>query len=381
MSHLRAVHVIHALERGGAEALLVDLATVAPDAGLELAVVSLMRLHDRRYADALAARGVPVVALGLGTRWDPRALAAGVAAVGAHRPDVVHTHLKHADLVGAAAARRLGIPMVSTLHVIEDAPTLLGRAKRRLAATARTSTAARTIAVSEAQRRWYLQTFPVPPATVVTVPNGVLAPRPLRRGERAALRARLGVDGCTALAVHVGIMRPGKGHAELLDALGRVPASVALRVVLAGDGELAPELQAQADRLGLRPERVSFLGFRDDVPDLLDAADLVVSSSRFDALPTVLLQALAAGRPSVATEVGGVPEVVTPAETLLVPAGDAEALATAIARLATDDALRARLATAARARFLARFEASAWARRLRGLYDEVLAERPRRAAS
>lgn len=372
MAHLRVVHVIHALERGGAEALLVDLARVAPGAGIELGVVALMRVRDRRYADALAGLGVRVTDLGFASRWDPRALAAGVAALRVGRPSVIHTHLKHADLVGAAASRRLGVPMVSTLHLIEDAPTPVGRLKRRLAATARITTAARTVAVSEAQRRWYLETFRVPEPSVVTIPNGVVAPGRRPMTDRAALRRALGVGADTALALHVGIMRAGKGHADLIEALARVPAPVGIKVVMAGDGELRPQLEAQAARAGLPSARLEFLGFRDDVPALMDAADFVVSSSRFDALPTVLLQALAAGRPSVATVVGGVPEVVTAAEALLVPPADADALATAMARLATDPSLRTQLGRAALSRFTARFDASTWARRLRALYDEVL---------
>ena len=372
MTPVRAVHVIHALERGGAEALLVDLARVAPAAGIEIGVVALMRLRDRRYADALADLGVSVSDLGLTSRWDARAISAGVTALRQHHPSVIHTHLKHADLVGAVASRRLAVPMVSTLHLIEDAPTPVGRVKRRLAAAARISTAARTVAVSESQRRWYLDTFEVPEHSVVTIPNGVVRPTPPAPAERAALRRSLGAGAGTTLALHVGIMRPGKGHAELLDAVARIPATADIRVVMAGDGELRAQLEAQAVRARLGPERVAFLGFRDDVPALLDAADLVVSSSLFEALPTVLVQALAAGRPSVATRVGGVPEVVTAREALLVPPADPDALAAAIIRLGGDAALRARLGAAASARFDERFEASRWARQLHALYDEVL---------
>jgi glycosyltransferase involved in cell wall biosynthesis len=342
-----------------------------------MAVVALMRPRDRRYGDALEASGVPVVNLGLASRWDLRAFRAATAAVRDQSPHIIHTHLKHADLLGAVASRRLGVPMLSTLHLIEDAPSPLGRAKRRLTATARTRTAARTIAVSDAQRTWYLNTFNALPGSVVTIPNGVVRPHPRPHAQRAALRAALGAGPRTALAVHVGLMRPGKGHVELIDALARVPRTIDLRVVMAGDGELRPQIEAHAARAGLAPMRLGFLGFRNDVSDLLDAADLVVSSSRFEALPTVLLQALGAGRPVVATDVGGVPEVVTEAEGILVPPADAAALAAAITRLATDSNLQAQLGAAGLRRFSARFEAETWARRLRELYDEVLSATPK----
>lgn len=374
MSELRVAHVIHSLEPGGAEALLVDLARVAPEAGLQMAVVALMGVRDRRYANVLAGLGISVSDLGLSSRWNPRALTAGTTALRAYAPQVIHTHLKHADLVGAVASRRLAVPMVSTLHLIEDAPTGVGRLKRRLGATARMSTAARTIAVSNVQRQWYVDTFRVRPHTVVTIPNGVTKPHPRTLVDRATLRAELGVGPDEVLALHVGIMRPGKGHEDLIEALGQLPVAIKMRMVMAGDGELRPQLEAQAARVGLSPKRLAFLGFRDDVPAILDAADLVVSASRFEALPTVLLQALAAGRPSVATDVGGVPEVVTGAEALLVPPADPKALVAAITRLATDAQLRAELGTAAFQRYAARFDATLWALQLRRLYDEVLGE-------
>lgn len=371
---LRVAHVIHSLERGGAEALLVTLAQVAPEVGFEMAVVALMGVRDPRLANELADLGVEVTDLGLASRWDIRAFQAGTAVLRAWTPHVIHTHLKHADLVGSVASHRLKVPMVSTLHLIEDTPTPVGRLKGNLSAAARSRRAARTIAVSEAQRRWYLDTFRVPPHSVVTVPNGVVRPPPLTPEDRFALRASLGVGPDTVLALHAGIMRPGKGHAELIKALSRVSAALDLRVVMAGDGELRSRIEAQASRAGLPPSRLAFLGFRHDIPALLAAADFVVSSSQFEALPTVLVQTLAAGRPSVATQVGGVPEVVTPAEALLVPPKDLAALAGAISRLATDSGLRAELGTAAHRRFTARFDASTWALRLRRLYDQVLAE-------
>jgi glycosyltransferase involved in cell wall biosynthesis len=107
-------------------------------------------------------------------------------------PDLLHAHLKHADLVAAYAAPRLGVPMVSTLHLVEDEVGLVARLKRDLGARARRHRAARTIAVSEALRRWYLGAFAVGLATVVTLPNGIPAPAPGAGGAPggAAGRAR-----------------------------------------------------------------------------------------------------------------------------------------------------------------------------------------------
>lgn len=374
---MHVAHVIHSLEEGGAEALLLQLAGAAAGAGLRMSVLSLMPIRSRRYADGLAAVGIEVGDLGLASRWDPRALSRSITRLRRWQVDLVHTHLKHADLVGAVAARRLGIPMVSTLHVIEDRTTRLGRGKRGLAAAARRSTAARTIAVSDAQRRWYLETLHVPADRVVTLRNGVRRPPPVGVVERTARRAALGASDDTVLVVAVGVLRPEKGHADLAAAVARLPRDLPVRVVVAGDGPERARLDALAGPLG---DRFALLGRRDDVPALLEAADLVVHPSTADALPTALLEAAAAGRPVVATSVGGIPEIVTPGTGVLVGVGDVPALSEAIAALVRDPTARQRLGRAARERFDREFAVDAWAGRLRVLYDEVLAEsalRPR----
>lgn len=371
---LRVCHVIHSLGPGGAEHLLVDLAHVAAGAGMELSVVSLMPATGLEYPRRLRALGVEVHSLDLPTRWDPRGLARGLAVLGNLAPSVVHTHLKHADLVGAFAVLRLGVPLVSTLHLIEDAPSPVGRAKRWAAAQARIRTAARTIVVSDALRRWYLAAFPVDPSRVVTVRNGVLAPPPVGEEAQRALRASLGVPPGCVMATMVGIMRPGKGHADLIAAAARVPEGLDVRFVLAGDGPLRRRLEAAARTDPRAAKRVVFAGFRTDVAELLAASDLIVHPSRFDALPTALIHGLAAGLPVVASDVGGIPEVVTPDAGRLVPPGDVRALADAVVALAGDPAARQHLGAAARRRFAAEFDAAAWARRLREVYAEAAKE-------
>ncbi len=303
-----------------------------------------------------------VDSLDLPSRWDPRGLRRAVRLLRADPPDLLHSHLKHADLVAAYAAPRLGIPMVSTLHLVEDEVGMVGRLKRDLGAWARRRRAARTIAVSDALRRWYLDAFPVDPATVVTIPNGIPAPEPVPAERRAALRAEFGVpDGCL-LAATVAIFRDGKGHDDLLDA-ARLLEDVPIRFVLAGSGPEEARLRARVEAEGLTG-RVVFAGFREDVAALLAAADLVVHPSHADALPTALIHALAAGVPAVATRVGGIPEIVGDDAGMLVAPGEPAALAGAIRDLAGDAGRRRQMGEAARARFAARFEGTAWARRL-----------------
>jgi glycosyltransferase involved in cell wall biosynthesis len=364
---VRVVHVIHSLEPGGAESVLAEFARVAPAHGIEMAVMPISRIRSRAILGDLESAGVPVLPLDLVNRWDPRAFARAVTWLRPWGPDVIHTHLKHADLVGSVASRVLRRPMVSTLHVVDDLPGRVGAVKRRLAGVARTATAARTVTVSDAQRRWYLDAFPhVRPETVTTLHNGVADGGTT---DPAAVREALGVPAGAPVVLQVGLLRPGKGHDVLLRAVRQLADVEDLVVLVAGDGPLRAEVESAASDLG---DRVRFLGYRTDVAALLAASDVVVQPSEYDALPTTLIQALAAGRPVVASAVGGIPEIVTPAEGVLVPAGDATAVADALRDLLGDPARRRALGAAARARYEAAFDADRWAGEMRRLYEDVL---------
>lgn len=374
---LRVTHVIHSLGPGGAENVLVELAAAAPSAGLALQVVGLSPVERPVHAETLRRMGVPVAQLDL-PRWDPRAVPGLVRALRGFRPHVVHTHLKHADLVGATAGALLRLPVLSTLHVVEDAPAgALARAKRTAGLVVRRRSAARTVALSTRQREWYEELTGTDRGLVV-LPNGVADPGTPDPAARAALRAGLGAGDGRPLLASASLMRPEKGHALLLDAVARLPREVCPVVALAGDGELRGDLEARAAADPVLRERVRFLGYRDDVPALLGAADLVLHTSLADALPTTVIQALAVGVPVVATRVGGIPDIVGGDAGILVEP-DPAAVATAVTHLLGDADARARMGAAGRRRFQESFEAVGWATRLRDLYTEVLAERRRRS--
>ncbi|MEO5710804.1 MAG: glycosyltransferase, partial [Nocardioidaceae bacterium] len=318
---LRVCHVIHSVGPGGAEQVLVDLARAAEAGDFSMSVVSLVGPIDTEHGRSLSELGVPVRGIEMRSRWDPRVFGRARRVIESLAPDVVHSHLKHADLVGAVVSRRLGVPQVSTLHVIEEVRPGVALAKRWLVGTVRGRVAARTLAVSDAQRDWYLQHFPARPERVLTLHNGVLDPAQTVGGERAALRSELGAGSEDVVITMVALMRPGKGHDDLLAAIRLLSGEPSLHVVLVGDGPERPRLEALVAALPATGPRVTLVGYRTDVARLFGAADVVVLPSHSEALPTALIQALAAGVPVVATDVGGIPEVVGPDAGLLVPVG------------------------------------------------------------
>jgi glycosyltransferase involved in cell wall biosynthesis len=368
---LNVAHVISTMTWGGAEMLLADLAGSLPGVDVTASVTYLAELDGSPAVARLRERGIEPALVPMTLLHDPRGQWRLRCHLATLRPDVVHTHLAHADLLGSVAARSLGIPSVTTLHVMEWATTGKAGARERLVALARRRLAARVVAVSEAGRRAYLERGWDEPLHVVKIHNGVVAtPCP---GAGAAVRAELGFAEDDLVVATLSVLREGKGHGATVDAIVRLREQFdRLRLLVVGEGPARGEIERAVGALG---GAGVLTGHRDDVMRILDAVDVLVHPSRIDAFPTALLEAMAAGVPVVAAAVGGIPEIVDDATTgvLVAPPADGVALAATLAPLLADRARRAALGGHARERFAERFSADRWALSLRGLYDDVLA--------
>lgn len=366
---LRVHLLIDSLAWGGAEGLLADLVTGAHAQDLELSVGYLF--EDSSVAPRLRAVGLSPVPVAAGRLFDPRTLPVVRRHLAKIRPEILHTHLQYSDLLGGLAARTLGIPAVSTLHVLDRSETLRDRTRARLVATARRRFHRRVIAVSDHLRQEYLGRRTDRPEHVVTVHNGIAArPAP---GTGADVRAGLGLGPDDPVVAMVGVLRAGKGHDLAVTAVDETRRTLpSVRLVIAGDGPARAEVERLAAPLG---NAAVLTGHREDVMALLDAADVLLHPSRADAFPTVVMEALAAGTPIVASAVGGIPEIVEDGATgLLVPPPlTGAAFAAPLVRLLGDPRLRREFSARGRNRFEAEFTAERWARRLRAVYEQSVA--------
>jgi glycosyltransferase involved in cell wall biosynthesis len=374
---LRIAHIVPTLHPDGPEIGLVDLARAAPEVGMDIVVIALASTSDTTQVGALRRLGVPVDELG-SAPWDPRAINRLARLLRDRRATLVHTHLPPADVVGAAAALRCRLPVVSTLHRVENQPAdRVDRLKRTARILARQRFMSRTIAISQVQREWYRR-ISGSDTNLVVVPNGVTDPGPTDPAARHRRRAALGVGEGDVLALSTAAMRRSQGHELLLDAVELLPDGAPLVIALAGDGPLRPWLESRVSASDELDARVRFVHRHDDPAGLLAAADVALHTGRYGAAPTALLRAMAAGVPAIATRVGGVPEIVTAATGVLVPLA-ADPIADALVALTSDPDYRERLAVAARARFRAEFDAVGWARRLDDVYESVMNHRTSKA--
>ncbi|MDR7418500.1 MAG: glycosyltransferase [Armatimonadota bacterium] len=365
----RVLILIKGLGVGGAERLL------------EAAVPHLDRdRYDYRIAyflpwknalvPAFERAGIPVHNLAMRVDVDVRVLVRLFRLLRRERIDLIHAHLPVAGVWGRVAARLAGrVRIVYTEHNVPERYARLTRELNRR--TYRMNEV--VIAVSEEVRK-AVAAYANGRPRIVTIQNTVdvdaIAATPV---EAAAVRREFGLPEEALLVTTVGNLTPKKGHAHLLAAAAQVAARVPnVRFLLVGQGPLADELRAEADRLRLDGTFV-FAGYRADAIRLMAASDLFVLSSLFEGLPVTLLEAMALGKPSVVTRVGGIPEVVDDASSMLVAPGDPAALAEAIAGLLTAPARRAQMGAAAREQARRRYGVGQMVRAVEQVYADVLA--------
>lgn len=365
---LRIMLVTTSLMVGGAETQVYLLARSFKALGHDVHVVTMTPPSD--YDEALAAAGITVSTLGF-SRGTPNPLGAIRLArlFRTWRPDVVHSHMVHANLLARLSRPLAWVPvLVSTAHNFNEGARWREVAYRVTDSLATMST---NVCVTGAAR--YRKVGAVPPGKMIAMPNGIEIDA-FRRSDERRRRAReaLGV-GDAHVWLSVGRLEPQKDLPNMLRAFAQLPQGNRT-LLLVGQGPLHDELMALAAELGLDERQVRFLGRRDDVPDLMAAADSYLMSSAWEGLPLVLIEASAAGLPIVATDVGGNAEIVEEgANGYLVPAEDPAALAGAVSRMESlPVATREAMGAAGLHRVENSFEIGVVARRWLEFYRELL---------
>jgi glycosyltransferase involved in cell wall biosynthesis len=329
--------------------------------------------RDAIIYPALADAGVPLARLPLRRGFgrpaeDVRALRRIGSVLGGRRFELVHVHSAKAGVLGRIVARTAGCPVVYSPHCFPFVGPW-GWPRRTFATSIERALGPITdaiVCVAEDERRLALKHRLVRPERLVVVHNGVATADPALEAE-PELKAF--ADG-RPLAGCVAVLRPQKAVHVFVAAAPRILAAAPeARLAVVGEGQLLPELRAQARDLRLDQKRFRFFSFRPPAARALRALDVFVLPSAWEALPISLLEALAEGVPQVATDVGGSAEAVSSGETgLLCPPGDPDALAQSVLALLHDPDRRAAMAAASRRRHAEHFRVEEMARRTAAVY-------------
>ncbi len=368
---LTVVHVLSSLGMGGQEMLVLRLAAAQRARGWDVGVVSL-ETAPAALANAFAAAGVPVHVAAKRAGLDATLPARLLRLLRTLRPKIVHTHNPLPLIYAAWPARLVGARVIHTKHGKNPAVGANLRARRAAAVAVEAF-----VAVSAGTAAQAREAHECGAAKLTTIVNGIDVARFVPdAAARARWRAAWGLADATAdacVVISVGRLDDNKHHAMLLAAVAALPPALAarVRVVLIGEGPLHGALAAQAARLRLA-DQVSLLGRRDDVPELLAAADVFALTSRSEGLPLAVAEAMACGLPVVGTDVGGMRDVVGDCGALVASA-DTAALTAALGQLVADGGLRASLGAAARARAVAQFSLATMAEAYEALYRDALA--------
>jgi len=362
------IHLLAPAEFGGLESVILTLARGQLDAGQQATVASFVDPGDASrhpFDQALRAAGIPRRTIPVGARAYLAERRAVRDLITELRPDVVHTHGYRPDVMDSGVARRMGVATVTTVHGFTRGKGrgriyewLQRRSYRRFDAV---------VAVSAPQREELIEVGVC--ADHIHLVQNAWRPSepPLSRVEA---RTALGLDADARVVGWVGRLSPEKGPDVMVEALAACRATdVTLSVV--GAGRLEPELRALAEERGVA-DRVRWHGMVPEAGRYLAAFDALLMTSWTEGTPIVLLEAMAAGVPVITTAVGGVPDVVSEHEAVLVPAGDVAGLASAITKVLENPEAADIRCKGARRRLERDFAVEPWVQRYRDIYSSCL---------
>ncbi len=321
----RILHLYETCGPGGAEKVIVDIVRGLDPDKYHSTVVLLV---EGWLTHQLKNAGVSPIHLPQRGAFDPRTVLELLRLVRNCRIDLIHAHEFFTNALGFLVATLARIPIIATVH---GKSYYTDKSRRILAYRILARYADCFVSVSEDLENFLAKTIGIPASRITTVYNGIDLNQYAANGRSLEKRLELGLKATSPIVGTVGSLYPVKGHTYLLQALRDIlKCHPETMLLLIGKGELQDVLRDEARAYGIY-EQVRFLGFREDIKELLEIIDIFVLPSISEGLPLSLLEAMAMAKPVVATRVGGIPEVVIHGQTgLLVPPWNSRFLAEGI---------------------------------------------------
>ena len=370
------IWMIDSLGPGGAEQLMPTMMKRFKDAGFNIRVCALQTRAGNPIAADLKRIGLPVDLIPVPNLRHPLNLFRVLSYFKIHRPQLVHTQLEFSDILGTLAARILGIPSVSTVHILDKSAEKKSKVMRlKLRRFVLRKFCSRIIAVSEKTRTHHLKTGGLDPNKVTTVYNGIDIARFKVTNESQITKTKqvLHLPLNSQIIITVAVLREPKGIQYMINALPAILEEIPdIHYLVVGDGAYGTSLKDLSAALSIQ-DHITFAGHRTDIPDLLACGDIFVLPTLGDALPTVLIEALAAGKPIVASNVGGVPEIIeNGVNGVLIPPGDSSGLADACLQLLKNREQASQMILAGSQTVWQRFNVDAQVKQLSNIYEEIV---------
>jgi glycosyltransferase involved in cell wall biosynthesis len=370
----RILHLQRVKGIGGSERHLLFLLPALERAGFDVRMCVLRTGRGELFVEEMRDAGVDVVTREAGPDVNPLLIPGLLSEIRSYRPDIVHTHLVHADLHGQAAAKIARVPAISSVHA---APDFYRREPYHSIGRGVGRAARRRIAISEHVARFVRELDLAPADRVRTIHYGMDASK-FRRTDADRERARVAL-GLDADAVAIGVasrLIPGKGHDVLIEAFAKPAAdNPRLRLLIVGEGPERAAAEAQAARQ-LPAGSYEFLGFVREIAEFMSACDAIAFPTQpefGEGFGLAALEAMAAGRPVISSDTGPLPEIIVDEVTgFVIPARSRDGFTRAITRLGADASLRRRLGDAGAERARDTFSLDAMVDKTIGVYSELL---------
>lgn len=372
----RILHVIDNTEHGGAQTQLAVILDGLRDQ-FDLSVAVLGRSGPAE--DTYRKLGIRIILLGSGgSRWSPGAFPRLLSLIRREKPDLVHTHLFKAMVLTALAARLAGVPCLLHDHSGLDPenlrfyfPQLISRSLYAWAYHRAVRSSSGVLVLTTRVKETYLQNYQLPSEKITVLPNAIdLAGNQPTAVSGSSVREELHLPAETRLIVMVGRLAAEKDWPTFIQVASQFQSQSGLVFLSIGSGNLEGELRKSVADQGL--SNFYFLGDRQDVPSILSQADVFLLTSNREAFGIVLLEAMSAGLPVIATRTSGPASIILSEDNgLLVKGGDMEAFVSALQRVLTEPELAARLVKNAYGS-LQRYDRKVICQELSGLYASVI---------
>jgi len=368
---MKIAQVIDSLAWGGAQKMQVLLAQAMADRQVELTVISLSDSGNAPFQDEIRSFGARVFHYPAKKIFDLPRLRKITYFLESEEVDLVHAHLTYANIIGTVTAHWSNIPVIATLRTAGIDKKFFNpwrfRIETWLLRHWATRVMANGFAVADAHH------LRLKNRNIVVIPNAIQIPERISENLIKEIRQEIVNDPERPLVISVGRLATPKGYEDLISAFALVcKQHPDAYLAIVGSGNREGLLQAQIDELNLS-KNVRLIGERGDVPQLLMASDVFVSSSHWEGMSVAVLEAMAIGLPVIATGVGDSPKVVVENTGLIVPPRHPQKMAEVIVNLLNDPDQQTRLGTNARAHIAENYNLDLWGDQIIDLYTDVLA--------